>query len=773
MAKPFAGVINVDVRDSVQDWGPYSEPTAPEGAPNVLIVLYDDTGLAAWSPFGGRIEMPTMQRLADDGLIYSQWHTTALCSPTRSCILTGRNHHQNGYACIAEGATGFPGSNGHIPMENAFLAEVLRQKGWNTWWIGKNHNVPSDAWDMGGSKAEWPLARGFDRFYGFIGGETDQWYPNLTDDNHYVDQPYLPEDGYHLSKDLADKALTFIRDSKQSRPDKPWYMFFCPGANHAPHHAPQEYIDKYKGAFDDGYEAYREWVLPRMVERGILPEGTDLSPINPMHEGTFSPLDMVRPWASLSEDEKKLFSRMAEVYAGFSEYTDAQVGRIVDYLEESGQLDNTLIFYCADNGASGEGTPNGSVNENKFFNEWPDDLAENLAMLDKLGGPETYNHYPTGWAFAFSTPFRMFKRYSYQGGICDPMVIHWPKGIEAKGEVRSQYHHAIDIVPTIVECCGIEFPEYVNGYEQTPIAGVSMKYSFDDAEAPTTKHTQYYAMLGTRGIWHDGWKAVAEHGPTSGIGHFDTDRWQLFHTDEDRAEAHDLAAEHPEKLQELVNVWFAEAGKYDVLPLDDRTPLEIILAERPSPFPEGGRRVLYPDTSELPERTAPNVRGRSFKILADVEITDPDAQGVIVAHGSRFGGHSLFVKDGKLFYVNSFIGVPPEQQFVGEGITTGTHVVGMEFTKVSVGDHHETHGTTKLYIDDKVVAEGDMRTQPGHFALCGEGMSIGRDTGAPVSAEYAPPFAFTGGRIVQVAFDMGDDQYLDLEAEAAAMMARE
>ena len=738
MAKPFRGTINVDVRDSVQDWEPYTEPTAPAGAPNVLIVLYDDTGLAAWSPFGGRIEMPTMQRLSDNGLLYTQWHTTALCSPTRSCILTGRNHHQNGYACIAEGATGFPGSNGHIPMENAFLAEVMRQKGWNTWWVGKNHNVPSDAWDMGGSKAEWPLARGFDRFYGFIGGETDQWYPNLTDDNHYVDQPYLPEDGYHLSKDLADKALTFIADSNQSRPDKPWFMFFCPGANHAPHHAPQEYIDKYKGKFDDGYEAYREWVLPRMIERGVLPEGTELSPINPMPEGTFSPFDMVRPWNSLNDDEKRLFSRMAEVYAGFSEYTDAQVGRIIDYLEESGQLDNTLIFYCADNGASGEGTPNGSVNENKFFNEWPDELEENLAMLDKLGGPETYNHYPTGWAFAFSTPFRMFKRYSYQGGICDPMVVHWPAGITARGEVRHQYHHAIDIVPTMLECCGIEFPEFVNGYEQTPIAGVSMKYSFDDGDAPSAKHTQYYAMLGTRGIWHDGWKAVAVHGPTSGIGHFDRDVWQLFHTDEDRAEAHDLAEENPEKLAELIDIWFAEAGKYDVLPLDDRTPLEILLAERPSATGEQGRHVLRPGTSELPERSAPNTRGRSFKILAEVEITDPDAHGVLFAHGSRFGGHSLFVKERKLYYVNSFIGVPPEQQFVGAGIEPGRHVLGMEFIKESIGEHKEAHGTTKLYIDDTAVAEGPMRTQPGHFALCGEGLSIGRDTGAPVSVRIRP-----------------------------------
>jgi arylsulfatase len=582
VSKPFNGVINIDVRESVPDWSPYLDPQAPEGAPNVLVVLYDDTGLAAWSPYGGAIEMPTMQRLADNGLTYTQWHTTALCSPTRSCMLTGRNHHQNGFACISEGSTGFPGSNGHIPMENAYLAEVLRENGYNTFWVGKNHNVAVDESHMGGSKRNWPLARGFDRFYGFIGGETDQWYPTLVEDNHFVDQPYGPEDGYHLSVDLADKALSFIRDSRQSAPDKPWYMFFCPGANHAPHHAPQEYIDKYKGRFDDGYEAYREWVLPRMVERGVMPADTELSELNPMPDGTFSPLDEVRPWDTLDDDEQRLFARMAEVYAGFSEYTDHEVGRIVDYLEASGQLDNTIVLYCADNGASGEGSPSGSVNENKFFNGWPDDVQENLGLIDALGSPATYNHYPTGWAAAFSTPFRMFKRYSYQGGICDPLVIHWPKGIEARGEIRNQYHHVIDVVPTLLECIGIEFPETVGGYAQEPLPGVSMAYTFTaEPDAPTRKTTQYYAMLGTRGLWHDGWKAVTVHGPTSGISHFDRDQWQLFHTDVDRAEAHDLAAEHPEKLTELINLWFTEAGRFDVLRLDDRTPPQLLNEERP------------------------------------------------------------------------------------------------------------------------------------------------------------------------------------------------
>lgn len=773
MAKKFNGVINVDVRDSVADWTPFRETPAPEGAPNVLIVLYDDTGLAAWSPYGGRIQMPTMDRLAANGLTYTQWHTTALCSPTRSCFLTGRNHHQNGFAQIAEGAQGFPGHTGHIPMENATMAEVLRENGWNTFWVGKNHNVPLDEWAMGATKRNWPLARGFDRFYGFIGGETNNWYPNLVEDNHYVDQPSLPEEGYHLSKDLADHAISFIADSKQSHPKKPWFMWFCPGANHAPHHAPQDYIDKYKGQFDDGYEAYREWVLPRMIERGILPGDTALSPINPLPEQDAAELDWVRPWDSLSDDEKKLFSRMAEVYAGFSEYTDAQVGRIIDYLEETGQLDNTIVLYCADNGASGEGTPDGSVNENKFFNAYPDDIQQNISMIDELGSPNTYNHYPTGWATAFSTPFKMFKRYTLQGGIADPMVISWPKGIAARGEVRNQYHHAVDVVPTILEAVGVEFPDVVQGYEQTELPGVSMKYSFE-ADGPTEKKIQYYEMFGTRGLWRDGWKAVAERAPLLGRGHYETDSWALFHTDVDRSEMHNLADEHPELLKELITLWYVEAGKYDVLPLDDRTLAELIAVQPTADLPEGGLYRYYPNTTELPEFNANEIRGRSFKILAKVDITDA-AEGVIYATGSRFGGHSLFIKDHKLWYVNNFIGIPPEQQLISpQALTPGRHVLGAEFVKESIGEtHHETIGRAILHIDDQAVAEAPWKTQPGHFSLDGEGLTIGRDSADPVSREYDAHWTFTGGTIDVVEVAIGDDAYVDLERDFRAGMARD
>jgi len=773
MARKFNGVIKLDVRDSKPDWKPYELKKAPAGAPNVLIVLFDDTGMAAWSPFGGRINMPTLQRLADNGLMYSQWHTTALCSPTRSCFLTGRNHHVNRFASITEAADGFPGAAGRLPAECATIAQVLQDNGYSTFWLGKNHNVPTEDISSGGSKSEWPLQKGFDRFYGFLGGETNNWYPDLVEDNRFIEQPYTPEQGYHLSKDLADQALKMLLDQQSANPSKPWFMWFCPGANHAPHHSPREYADKYKGMFDDGYEAYREWVLKRMIEKGVLPEGTVLTPINPMPGDVANPADYVRPWSTLSADEKRLFARMAEVYAGFSEYTDVQVGRIIDYLEQTGQLDNTLIFYCADNGASGEGSPNGSVNENKFFNGYPDDLSENLKYLDVLGGPDTYNHYPTGWAVAFSTPFQMFKRYSqFAGGTCDPLVIHWPKGIKAKGEVRHQYHHCTDIVPTILDVTGLEMPKVYRGVEQYPLSGVSMRYSFDDAETPTQKKRQYYAMLGTRGIWQDGWKAAALHAPLSGKGEFEKDRWELYHVDSDRSESKNLASEHPEKLKELIAAWFEEADKNFVLPLDDRSAPELLTIQRPQPEPPRTRFIYYPGTTPVPEAVAVNIRGRSYKIIADVDLTS-DSRGVIFAHGSRFGGHALFIKNRKLYYVYNFLGIKPEQKFVSGELPTGKHALGMAFIREKPGQYGESLGRTQLYVDDKVVAEGPMRAQTGHFTLCGDGLCIGFDSADRVSEEYEAPYFFTGGKILGVAVDVSDEVYLDLEREAVAALARD
>ena len=771
-ASAFKGVIKLDVRDSKPDWTPFLPKKAPEGSPNFLFILYDDTGLAAWSTYGGRINMPTLDRLAKNGLTYTQWHTTALCSPTRSTILTGRNHHMNGMAAITEAANGFPGASGRIPDQAATVGQILQDGGWSTYWLGKNHNVAEQDVASGASRKQWPLRKGFDRFYGFLGGETNQWYPDLVEDNRFIDQPYGPEQGYHFSKDLTDKAIEIIKDQKATNPSRPWFMWFNPGANHAPHHAPKDYIAKYKGKFDDGYEAYRTWALERMIAKGILPKGTQLTPLNPLPEDVANKADYVRPWNTLKPEEKKLFSRLAEVYAAYSEYTDAQVGRLIDYLEQTHQLDNTVVFYAADNGASGEGSPNGSVNENKFFNGFPDTVEENIKYIDRLGGPDTYEHYPTGWAAAFSTPFQMFKRYAeYSGGTSDPLVISWPKGIKARGELRNQYHHSVDIVPTILEIAGLEMPKVYRGVDQYPLAGVSMRYTFDaKPDDPTRKKRQYYAMLGTRGIWEDGWLAAAVHAPITGKGHFDKDAWQLYHVDVDRSESKDLAKENPDKLQTLIKVWFEEADKNNVLPLDDRTAVEQLGIERPSDEAPRERYIYYPDTSPVPEGVAVNIRGRSYKILSDIEI-GADASGVIFAHGSRFGGHSLFIKDRKLHYVYNFLGIKPEQHFVSSGaVGPGKHTVGMEFTREKSGDHGEAIGSVKLYIDDKVVAQGSMKTQAGKFTLSGDGLCVGFDSADAVSQEYKSPGRFKGGTIRFVGVTVEKAQYLDLEKEAQRVM---
>ena len=772
-APEFKGKIELDVRNSKEDWTPYIPKKAAEGSPNILIILYDDTGLAAWSPYGGRINMPTMDMLAANGLTYSQWHNCALCSPTRSTFLTGRNHHLNGMAAITEAAIGFPGASGRIPPQCATLADVLRDNGWSTFWLGKNHNVPEPDVSSGANRSSWPLQQGFDRFYGFIGGETNQWYPDLVEDNQFVEQPYQPEQGYHLSKDLADHAISMLRDQKASNPSKPWFMWYCPGANHAPHHAPKEYIDKYKGKFDDGYEAYRNWVLQRMIDKGILPKGTTLTPLNPLPNDVANRADNVRPWNSLSADEKKLFSHMAEVYAGFSEYTDAQVGRLIDYLKETKQLDNTVVFYCADNGASGEGSPSGSVNENKFFNGFPDDVKENMKYLNVLGSANTYNHYPTGWATAFSTPFQMFKRYSeYSGGTCSPLVISWPNGIKARGEVRNQYHHSVDIVPTILDICKLKMPEVYHGVKQYPLSGVSMLYTFDaKPEDPTQKHVQYFAMLGTRGIWKDGWKAASLHAPIVGKGNFDKDEWQLYHVDVDRAESKDLSKENPDKLKELTDAWMDEAKKNNVLPLDDRTATEILTSPRPSEEARKDRYIYFPDTKPIPEGVAANVRARSYKILANVEISTAHPSGVIFAHGSRFGGHSLFIKDNKLFYVYNFLGIKPEQVFSSPAmLKPGKYTLGVEFIRDSSGQNGESIGHLKLYVNDQVVATGPMRTQSGKFTLSGDGLCIGYDSGDAVSDLYRTPGKFQGGTIQFVGITVEKTQYLALEQEAKRLM---
>jgi arylsulfatase A-like enzyme len=774
MTKPFKGIINIDIRDSVPDWRPYEAQKPPEGAPNVLMIVWDDVGMAAWDTFGGLIEMPTLNRIADMGLRYTNWHTTALCSPTRSCLLTGRNCHLNGMAVIEEATSGYPGKHGHIPFENGLLSETLARNGYSTYCLGKWHLCPEEEMNLAANKRNWPTGRGFERYYGFLGGETNQWYPDIVYDNHPMEQLYTPAEGYHLSKDLVDRSIQFIRDAKQIAPEKPFFMYLAFGAGHAPHHVWKEWADKYKGKFDMGYEKYREMILDRMKKMGILPENTDLPPINPLGTEIINEqMDYTKPWDSLSEDEKRLFSRMAEVYAGFLSYTDNELGRLIDYLEETGEINNTLTLVVSDNGASGEGGPVGSVNENLMFNSLPDDLQQNLRMIDELGGPKTFNHYPNGWAMAFNTPFKMWKRYSYNGGICDPLIIAWPQGIEARGEIRHQYHHAIDIMPTVLECCGIEPPETLNGYAQSPVQGVSMRYTFDKPDVPTMRETQYYEMLGTRGIWHQGWKAVARHAPTSGRGHFDDDVWELYHTDEDRSEAHNLADKYPDKVHELERIWWNEAGKNNVLPLDDRVPVEILNQPRPQLTAPRSTYVYYPGGVDLPEAVAVNIRNRSFTIIADLDIKSPDAEGVIISMGSRFGGYTMFIKDDRLHYEYNFAGQQIYKFTSDQKVSEGHVLLGVEFTKMREDPKGVANGALKMYINDDLVAEGRMKTQPGKFGLGGGGLRVGRDGMESVSDDYKAPFRFTGGIINSVTINVSGEPYTDMEKEAQAMFSRQ
>jgi arylsulfatase A-like enzyme len=772
--------VDVDIRDSVPDWEPFVQPKAPAGAPNVLMIVWDDVGYGAMDVNGGPIETPNMRRIADAGIRYSNFHTTALCSPTRSSLLNGRNATSNNMACITEGSAGFPGFSARIPFENGTIAEVLNERGWNTYCVGKWHLTPADEIDMSSWKARWPLGRGFERFYGFLGGETNQWYPDLVYDNHIVEQPATPEEGYHLSKDLADRAIEFVRDAKAVAAQKPWYMYFCPGCAHAPHHVFKEWADRYKGRFDEGYEAIRPGILARQKELGLMPEDVELSSINPKADATsadgkpWPALDMVRPWDTLSDDERRLFARMAEVYAGFVSYTDDQIGRLLDYLEDSDQLENTIVVVVSDNGASGEGGPNGSVNENKFFNNIPDSIDENLARIDDLGGPTTYNHYNTGWAWAFDTPFPYWKRFAgYEGGTADLCIVSWPKGIPARGEIRHQYTHAVDVVPTLYELLAVEPPAVLKGYTQTPIEGRSFADSLGDPDAPE-RETQFYSMLGMRALYHQGWLATTLHPPISGWSNFDKDVWELYNLREDRAQTRNLASENAELLERLKGLWFYYAGIYKGLPLDDRTALEIIMDVRPTPGEPRDRYVYYPGTAEVPESVAVNLRRRSFTIAAGVTIETDDTAGVLFSQGALAGGHTLYVKDGQLRYVYNWLGERVQQVSAEVDLPPGTHVLTAEFEKT--GDDDETKGaigTLTLYVDTVPVGSGDVLTQPGMFGLSGGGLAVGRSGASSPSPEIEAPFAFTGGTIDRVVVDVSGDHYVDHEKEVLAYLARD
>jgi arylsulfatase A-like enzyme len=780
MSHSFKGVINVDIRDSEPDWTPFEPPRAPDGAPNVLYIVLDDVGFSAMSCYGGPIETPNIDRIVANGIRYTQFHTTALCSPTRSCFLTGRNHTRNSMACITECAIGFPNASGTIPPENGMLSEILGERGWNTYLVGKWHLCPTDEMNLASTRRNWPTGRGFERWYGFLGAETNQWYPDLTYDNHPVEAPRTPDEGYHLTADITDKALDFIKDAKAVAPEKPFFLYYAPGACHAPHHAPREWIEKFKGRFDLGYEAIREQTLANQKKLDIVPAETELPPINPIGtaetrtgpEGQpFPEFDVTRPWNSLSDDEKKLFCRMAEVYAGFLGHADYQIGRLLDYLEETKQLDNTLVVVVSDNGASGEGGPNGSVNEMRIANGVPDSIEDNLAMMDDLGSPLTYNHYPNGWAMAFNTPFKMWKRYEFNGGTCDPCIISWPAGTTARGAVRDQYYHAIDLVPTVLDVLGVDAPEAIKGHAQTPFDGVSMRTSFDDGSSPSNRRTQFYSMLGSRSIWHEGWKAVTTHPTIAGWGHFNDDEWELYNTDVDRAELNNLAAEQPDKLREMVNIWFSEAGKHDALPLDDRSPVEILTTPRPQLTSPRDRYVYFPDVAPVSEWQAVNTRNRSYVVAALVDIPAPGAQGVLFAIGSRFGGHGLYIKDNRVHYVSNFVGT--EQMVIAtEDVPTGEKLIlSASFEKTGQEPTCAT-GTLSLYHGEKKVGEGEIKTQLGAFAIAGAGLYVGRQGGEPLTDDYPgnAPYAFTGATIDRVAIDVSGEEYIDLEREAEMLI---
>src|SRR5690348_3325806 len=782
MTKPFRGVINVDVTQSVPDWEPYTQPIAPEGTPSVLYIVLDDVGYSAMGPYGGLIETPNIDRIAQRGLTYTNFHHGAVLADAIVPDDRPEPHHER---------DGHDHRGGiRVPeLERAHTVRVRHdRRGAGRARLEHLHDrqvAPDRRGRDEHGLAQDPMAdRARIRAVLRLPGREDLPVvpgPGLRQPS---EQPKSPEEGYHLTEDLTDKALEFIQDAKAVAPDKPFFLYYAPGACHAPHHAPKEWIEKFRGRFDMGYEALRRQTLARQQDMGIVPPDTGLPPVNPLgtaesHTDPRKPMnefDITRPWETLSAEEKQLFCRMAEVYAGFLAHADHHIGRLLDYLEESGQRDNTLVILVSDNGASGEGGPDGSVNEMLFANGIPDNIEANLAMLDELGGPKTYNHYPNGWAMAFNTPFKMWKRYEFNGGTADPCIISWPSATAGQGEIRHQYHHAIDIVPTILDVLGVEAPATIKGHVQSRFDGVSMRYSVDDPSAPSARKTQFYSMLGSRGIWHDGWKAVTTHPTLSGWSDFNDDTWELYHTDVDRAELHDLATEHPEKVRELVNLWFAEAGDNGAFPLDDRSPLEIITTPRPQLASPRDRYTYFPDTAEVPEAQAVNIRNRSFTIGALVDIPAPGAEGVLFAHGSRFGGHALYVKDNRLHYVNNFVGMMEQKIDSTQDVPTGQNLIlSASFEKDGEDPPHVSTGILSLYHGDTKVGEGRIKTQPGQFMFAGEGLCVGRDSGEAVTSDYpnGSPHRFTGGTIKRVAVDVSGDPYVDLEREAQAMLMRE
>ena len=743
-SSPNKPQVGTTVYQSTPAWDPPKR--APEGAPNVVIIVLDDTGFAHLGCFGSDIETPNMDRLAAGGLRYTNFHTTALCSPTRACLLSGRNHHSVGMRFISNVDTGFSNCRGVIAPSAAILPEILHEYGYGTFALGKWHLAALEDCSPAGPMDHWPLQRGFDRFYGFMGGATDQFAPELTVDNHPIDPPSAP--GYHVSEDIVDQAIAMITAHQGSAPGNRFFSYIAFGATHSPHQAPQAYIEKYRGRYDEGWDVIRQRWFDKQLELGIVPEGTTLAPRNPG----------VEAWETLSEEKKALYLKMQETFAGFLDHTDVQIGRLIDFLEATGKLDDTLIVLLSDNGASQEGGKHGTLNELAYFNRLRTPVETMLSRVDEVGGPNVYNNYPWGWAQTGNAPLRFYKQNTYEGGIRDPLVVHWPNGIADAGGIRDQYHHVSDLLPTILEVIGVEAPEAYQGISQQPVEGISLRYSFNDKNAPTRKTTQYYEMLGHRGIWHDGWKAVTLH--KSGTP-FEEDKWALYHTDEDFSECRDLASERPDKLRQLVDMWWAEAGKYNVLPLDDRGGAEILVIRRPGHEVPGNTQRFLPATPHLERSKTPDIRNRSFEVVARIDRSNGES-GVLVANGARTGGMTFFIQDERLWFVYNRVGqlfeiasedmLPTgELELTARYRKTGEHQGRMELLAGPLGQAATVIGT------------GPVETLPYRQTLYG--MDIGKDTGPTVSGRYKGPFPYSG-QLHWIEYRLQDDR-ADLKKAAA------
>jgi arylsulfatase len=749
----FSGTIGRTLADSTPAW---PDPPAGLGGPNVVMIVLDDTGFAHIGAYGSTLETPTMDRLAADGLQYTGFHTTALCSPTRACLLTGRNHHSVGMRGVSNWNTGFPHMRGGIAPSAATVAELLRDHGYATFAAGKWHLAPMEECSAAGPHTNWPLQKGFDKFYGFMNGETDQFSPELTRDNHHVEQPRTAEEGYHVSEDLVDEAQRWISDLTSVRPDRPFFLYLAFGAMHAPHQAPQSYLDKWKGRFDEGYEVWRERWFDRQVRSGVVPEGTTLAPLNPG----------VPRWDDLTANQKAFSCRLQEAFAAMLEHTDHQIGRLVATLEDRGILDDTVIMVLSDNGASREGGPLGVMDEWSFFNgmwEDIDEIVEN--RLDDIGGPHSHSNYPWGWAQAGNSPLRWYKQNTYGGGVRDPLIVHWPNGI---GELtddddrrRHQFCHAIDLTPTILDIVGLEAPTSFAGRDQQPMHGASLRSTFTDPTAPNPRSVQYFEQMGHRGIWHDGWKATTYHE----AGHpFDEDQWGLYRLDDDFSECHDLAAEHPEKLAEMVALWWQQADEMGVLPLDDRTIELFFAAPRPGTVHGRAQYVYVPPMSHLPSDASPPLGTRPWTVTADVTVGDDPVEGVLYARGSHNVGHSFFVRDSSLHFDYNALGT--HHRASGPiSLTPGRHSLAARFERV------DKTGRVVVSVDGTDVGSVDI---PRLVRILGStGTDIGCDRGSTVVADYTAPFAFTG-EIHSVTFDIQSRRSpADIEAQGRAELARE